>query len=97
MPQIIVTPGAGRGLERCRQFLAAKNPNAAKRAAQAIERQFKLLTHAPDMGRPYPDQPELRELIIPFGATGYIALYQHEPADDAVYILAFRHMREAGY
>jgi plasmid stabilization system protein ParE len=84
-------------LERCRQFLAAKNPNAAKRASQAIEKQFKLLTHAPDIGRPYPDQPDLRELIIPFGATGYIALYRHEPADDAVCILAFRHLKEAGY
>lgn len=62
-----------------------------------MERQFKLLTHAPDIGRPFSDQPELRELIIPFGAAGYIALYRYEPADDAVYILAFRHQKEAGY
>lgn len=41
--------------------------------------------------------PELRELIIDFGQSGYIALYRHEPSDDAVYVLAFRHQREAGY
>lgn len=41
--------------------------------------------------------PELRELVIAFGDSGYVALYRHEPAVDAVYILAFRHQKEAGY
>ena len=40
---------------------------------------------------------ELRELVIAFGDSGYVALYRHEPADDAVYVLAFRHQKEAGY
>lgn len=39
----------------------------------------------------------MRELIIPFGAAGYVALYRHDPMEDAVYLLAFRHQREAGY
>jgi len=34
-------------LERCRQFLAAKAPEAAKRAGQAIERKFLLLEKQP--------------------------------------------------
>jgi plasmid stabilization system protein ParE len=84
-------------LEQCRQFLALKAPEAARRAAQAIERQFLLLETAPDIGRPFPEMPELRELVIPFGDSGYVALYRHEAADNAVYILAFRHQREAGY
>ncbi len=97
MPQIIVTEGAVEGLERCRRFLAAKSPEAARRAGQAIERQFLLLEKTPDIGRPFPDLPELRELVIAFGDSGYVALYRHEPADDAVYVLAFRHQKEAGY
>jgi len=84
-------------LERCRQFLAAKAPEAAKRAGQAILRQFLLLEAAPELGRPFPELPELRELVIPFGDSGYVALYRHEPADDTVYVLAFRHQKEAGY
>lgn len=68
-----------------------------RRAGQAIERQFLLLETAPDIGRPLPEVPELRELVIPFGDSGYVALYRPEPADDAVYILAFRHQKEAGY
>ena len=97
MPQVIVTEGAAEGLERCRRFLAAKTPEAAQRAGQAIERQFLLLETAPDIGRPFPEMPELRELVIAFGDSGYVALYRHEAADDVVYVLAFRHQKEAGY
>ena len=97
MPQVIVTETALEGLERCRQFLQAKAPEAARRAGQAIEQQFLLLETAPNLGRPYPELSELRELVITFGDSGYVALYRYEPADDAVYILAFRHQREAGY
>lgn len=56
-----------------------------------------MLESAPDIGRPLSNLPELRELAIPFGDSGYLALYRHEPAEDAVYVLAFRHQREARY
>ena len=94
---MIVTEGAVLGLEICRGFLAQKNPEAARRAAQAILRQFELLERQPAMGRPLDDVPELRELLIPFGDSGYVALYRYEATADAVYILAFRHQKEAGY
>ncbi|WP_072294378.1 type II toxin-antitoxin system RelE/ParE family toxin [Nitrosovibrio sp. Nv17] len=97
MPQVVVTEGARQGLTRCRRFLAAKAPEAARRAGQIIERQFLLLEKTPDMGRPLPELPELRELVITFGDSGYAALYRHEPVDDRVYVLAFRHRKEAGY
>lgn len=97
MPQVVVTEGAALGLERCRRFLATKSPEAARRAGQSIERQFLLLESAPDIGRPFPEAPELRELVIPFGDSGYVALYRHAPADNAAYVLAFRHQKEAGY
>jgi hypothetical protein len=51
----------------------------------------------PEIGRPSPNRPELRELLIPFGGSGYVALYRFEISDDAVYILAFRHQKEAGW
>lgn len=49
------------------------------------------------MGRPFPELPELRELVISFGDSGYVALYRFDPTADAVYVLAFRHQKEAGY
>lgn len=97
MSRVIVTEGAAQGLERCRQFLAEKNPQAAKRAGQAIERQFMQLETNPNIGRPLNDLPELRELVIEFGDSGYVALYRHQQEKDTVYVLAFRHQKEAGY
>jgi len=97
VPRVVVTAGAGQGLERCRRFLVTKNPQAARRAAQAIERQFALLETAPEIGRPFPELPELRELTIAFGDSGYVTLYRHDPVAGVVYVLAFRHQREAGY
>ena len=95
--RLIVTAGAARGLERCRRFLVGKNRRAAARAGQAIEQQFAMLEANPEIGRPYADLPELRELLISFGDSGYVALYRYDPGADSVYVLAFRHQREAGY
>jgi len=97
MPRVVVTAGAAQGLERCRLFLVEKNPQAAMRAGLAIEHQFALLETEPEMGRPLDDLPELRELMIPFGDSGYVALYRNEVQSDSVYVLAFRHQKEAGF
>ncbi len=84
-------------MERCRTFLLEKNREASRRAAQVMVQQFQLLVENPDMGRPIEEIPTVRELIIPFGDSGYVALYRHEPNQDTVYILAFRHQKEAGF
>lgn len=97
MLRIIITEGAIQGLERCRLFLAEKNPLAAARAARAIAQHFELLETEPEIGRPWEDLPELRELLIPFGNSGFVALYRYEPDDNTLYVLAFRHQKEAGY
>ena len=97
MPRVIVTEGAAAGLERCRQFLMDKAPEAARRAGRVISQQFLSLETTPGIGRPLPEMPELRELMIPFGDSGYVALYRHKQTEDAVHILAFRHQKEAGY
>ncbi|HEV7609005.1 MAG TPA: type II toxin-antitoxin system RelE/ParE family toxin [Steroidobacteraceae bacterium] len=40
---------------------------------------------------------DLRELVISFGATGYIALYRFDVQRGEVRVLALRHQREIGY
>lgn len=64
---------------------------------QAIAQQLALLETDPDIGRPFAPAPALRELLIAFGGSGYVALYRHEPAVDTVYVLAFRDQKDAGY
>ena len=97
MPRVIITPGAASGLNRCRLFLAQKSPLAARRAADAIKKAFAWLADFPEMGRPYPQEPGWREPLIAFGDSGYVALYHYDANEDTVFILAFRHQREAGY
>lgn len=97
MPRLIVTAGAGEGLERRRRFLREKDVQVTRRAAQVIEQQLIRLETDPPIGRPFAASPELRELIIAFGDAGYVALYRFVPHEQAVYVLASRHQKEAGY
>ena len=62
-----------------------------------IREAFLPLTHAPMIGRPVEDSDNLRELVIDFGSSGYLALYLFECTLDAVTILAIKHQREDGY
>ena len=97
MPRLIITEGAALGLERCRTFLDEKSPQSAARAGQTIAARLLMLETTPQMGRPFDMEPALRELPISFGGSGYVALYHFDPDADAVYVLAIRHQREAGY
>jgi plasmid stabilization system protein ParE len=85
------------GIERCRAFLKTAGARIVRHAGEAITRQVTLLETSPEIGRPFPADGRLRELLIPFGDSGYVALYRYDPEDDAVYVVAFRHQKEAGY
>lgn len=84
------------GLERIYLFLTEKNEDAAIAAIKAIRDKAILLENYPNAGRPADDlEPEQRELLVPFGVSGYVLLYLIEK--NIVYILAVRHQREVGY
>ena len=55
------------------------------------------LKHSPMIGRPVEDHVDLRELVIDFGTSGYLAMYHFEADLDAVTILAIKHQREDDY
>jgi plasmid stabilization system protein ParE len=96
MPRLIWTAGALEGLGNIHRFLAEKDARAAAKALDAIRKGANVLRHFPQAGRPAEDlEPEHRELLIPFGASGYAIFY--ETIDDSVCILAVKHQKEAGY
>ncbi|WP_426227723.1 type II toxin-antitoxin system RelE/ParE family toxin [Pararhizobium sp. DWP3-4] len=96
MPTVIFAPAAIRDLQRLREFLRTKNPQAARRAGEAILQSIRILGLQPRLGRPVEDLPEeFRELLIDFGDSGYVARYRF--SEDAVTILAVRHQREVGF
>jgi plasmid stabilization system protein ParE len=91
------TPGAEDDLLRLYDFLLERDVTAAERALDAIKEAVDLLCFSPfSCRKALPDNPFLRELIIPFGAAGYVALFEIEPAN-VVTILAVRHQREEDY
>jgi plasmid stabilization system protein ParE len=67
---------------------------AAVAAIEVIIDGVEILERHPLVGRSC--EAGLRELIISYGKTRYIALYSYESAQDVVLILAIRHQREAG-
>lgn len=96
MARVIFAPAAVRDLERLRAFLRSRNPDAARRAGEAILRGVRALGAHPRMGRLVEDLPdEFREWIIPFGDAGYVARYRTD--GETVTILAIRHQKEAGF
>ena len=63
--------------------------------AAVIQSAVENLGAHPLVGRRVED--DVRELVISFGATGYIALYRFLVQRDEVRVLALRQQREIGY
>jgi plasmid stabilization system protein ParE len=82
-------------IERAFDFLRKHNPGAALSAVSAIQTAVDNLAAHPLIGRRL--EGELRELIISYGHTGYVALYRFVVSRDEVRILAIRHQREVGF
>ena len=68
----------------------------AEQALGAITSAVVSLRRSPFIYRKAADDPFLRELLIPFGRSGYVALFEVEDAV-TVTILAVRHQLEDDY
>ena len=91
------TRAARDDLRRLYGFLLEKDLKAARRARDAILKAMDFLQDFPFTCRKAdPANPFLRELVIPFGSSGYVALFEVEDPS-TVTILAIRHQREEDY
>ncbi|MBV5294448.1 MAG: type II toxin-antitoxin system RelE/ParE family toxin [Curvibacter lanceolatus] len=66
----------------------------AARAIESIRQGCLFLAHSPFSCRKAGQGPFLRELIIPFGRSGYVALFEIRNAQEVV-IGAIRHQNES--
>lgn len=95
--QIRFTLEAQEDLERLYLFLAENDLDAATRALETIDKAWELLEDFPFSCRKVDSSnPFLRELVISFGNSGYVALFEIEDSN-TVTILAVRHQREDDY
>jgi plasmid stabilization system protein ParE len=95
--QIRFTKVAREDIKHLYRFLAERDIQAANHALKAINKAIELLETFPFTCRKAKaDSPFLRELIITFGVSGYVALFEIEE-NNIVTILAVRHQREDDY
>lgn len=91
------TSAARSDIKRLHAFLLKRDLAAAEKATETIIRTIEGLADFPFAARKAPGGNSfLRELIIPFGASGYVALFEIED-QHTVTILAVRHQREDDY
>lgn len=70
----------------------------AERALEAIKNAIRSLELSPfSFRKASTNNPFLRELVIPFGASGYVALFEIDDDEQTVTILTLRHQREEDY
>lgn len=92
-----LSSAAQQDLERLFEFLAEKDLQSAISARVAIEKAYEFVELMPFACRKADaSNPFLRELLVPFGATGYVALFEIEDSN-TVTILAIRHQREEDF
>ncbi len=101
--RVRLTREAGDDLDRLFDFVLEReldrdggDPALAEQALAAIRAGFATLKTSPFTCRKAGQSPFLRELIIPFGRSGYVALVDIESATE-VLVLAVRHQREDDY
>ena len=70
--------------------------NIPEKAVQAIKNGIAFLTSSPFLCRKAGSSSFIRELVIPFGNTGYIALFEIVDSNTVI-IGAIRHQREDDY
>ena len=92
--QLRISEAAQKDLERLFEFLAANDLPTAIRARVAIEKAYDFVEHMPFACRKADESnPFLREVVIPFGSAGYVALFEIEDSETLT-VLAVRHQRE---
>lgn len=101
--QIVFSREAEADLERLFDFAFERELNSPTgdldiptQAIAAIRQGCEFLAISPFSCRKVDDGPFVRELIVPFGATGYVVLFEIKAAG-RVHIGAIRHQRESDY
>jgi plasmid stabilization system protein ParE len=95
VPSLRYSDRAARDLVRIAELLAKEDSTRAPAAVARVIDAIRILERHPLVGR-VADDP-LRELIISYGRSGYIALYRYDARRDRVLIKAIRHQREVGF
>jgi len=93
---ILFSEEAALDLERLRQFLEDKSPQATRRCLTAIWTAIERLEDFPKLGAPKGDAG-IRQLVIRHGASAYIVRYAILAENQEILILRVWRGREARF
>jgi plasmid stabilization system protein ParE len=91
---ILLSADAVDDVERLRSFLDRNNPDTARRALALIWVAIERLQEFLDLGMPTGDT-DIRQIVVRFGASGYVIRYTALPEDGDILITRIWHGREA--
>jgi len=101
--QVIYSREAEEDLERLFDHVLQRELNSPTgdldipaRAIEAIKQACQLLAHSPFSCRKTGDSAFVRELIISFGSSGYVAMFEIRDSTQVI-IGTFRHQNENDY
>lgn len=101
--KVIFSPQAAEDLERLFDHILERELTSTTgdldtpaRALDAIKRACSFLEHSPFSCRKAGSSAFLRELVIAFGGTGYVALFEIHDASTVI-VGAIRHQLESDY
>lgn len=92
--KLAVSQAARADLARLHAFLAERNPDAARRVATILIAAIQSIETFPERGR-LTTTRNVRELVIPFGRSGYVLRYAYSAERDEAVVLRIAHGREA--
>ena len=95
MATVAYSARALANIEQAFEFLRDKSPPADFAATVVIRTAVETLATHPLIGRRI--ERDLRELVISYGESGYIAVYRFLVTSDEVRVLAIRRQREIGF
>jgi plasmid stabilization system protein ParE len=90
---ILLSHDAVEDVERLRTFLDRENPDAARRPLAVIWAAIDRLQDFPALGMPTEDA-DIRQIVVRFGASGYIVRYVVLPETGDVLVTRVWHGRE---
>ena len=95
MAKIVYAEDAFGDFERIIELLLGASNHDAARTLASIQGAIRTLGEHPLIGRRV--AADIRELVVSYGATGYVALYRFDRVHGVVRVLRIRDQREAGY
>lgn len=91
MPAVLILQSAQNDLVRLEHFLEEKDQDAAERMKETIVNALNRLKESPNIGSPF---RRFKRLIVKFGKSKYIVVYNYVKADNIVYVMYIWHGRE---